>query len=101
MAADHSDRAAGVKAGAFDLSGVAAFANLKRQSDLERFLGGPLMAVHPVPRFSAAPAPTDAESASDALRLSALRAALAEGENSGPPETFDVERFLLERRAAE
>jgi Arc/MetJ-type ribon-helix-helix transcriptional regulator len=59
------------------------------------------MAVHPVPRFSAAPTPTDAESAGDALRLSALRAALAEGENSGPPEAFDVERFLLERRAAE
>jgi antitoxin ParD1/3/4 len=31
-------------------------------------------------------------------KLEALRAALIEGENSGPPETVDFDRFLAERR---
>ena len=31
-------------------------------------------------------------------RLEALRSALAEGENSGPPEPWDVEEFLKEIR---
>lgn len=33
-------------------------------------------------------------------RLEALRAALAEGEASGPAEALDLERFLAERRTA-
>lgn len=32
-------------------------------------------------------------------RLSALRAALIEGEASGPPEPFDVDEFLRGKRA--
>mgnify|MGYP001413297338 CR=1 FL=1 len=31
-------------------------------------------------------------------RLDAIRAALIEGENSGPPEPFDFEEFLKEMR---
>lgn len=33
-------------------------------------------------------------------RLAALRAALAEGEQSGPPVPFDFDRFLDEKRKA-
>ena len=35
------------------------------------------------------------------LRLAALRQALEEGEASGTPEEFDVERFLVSRRRRE
>jgi antitoxin ParD1/3/4 len=35
------------------------------------------------------------------LKLAALRQALDEGEQSGPPETLDVERFLASRRRRE
>jgi antitoxin ParD1/3/4 len=31
-------------------------------------------------------------------RVEALRSALAEGERSGPPEAFDFDQFLKERR---
>jgi antitoxin ParD1/3/4 len=31
-------------------------------------------------------------------RLSALRAALVEGENSGPSTTFDFDRFIARKR---
>jgi hypothetical protein len=96
MAADHSDRAGRVKAGAFDLSAIDPFAKLLPMTGF----GALSMPVHPVPRFPAAPTPPDAVSTCEGRRLSALRAALTEGENSGPPEPFDVERFLLERRAA-
>lgn len=33
------------------------------------------------------------------MRMEALRNALVEGERSGPPEPFDLESFLSERRA--
>lgn len=35
------------------------------------------------------------------LKVAALRQALDEGEQSGPPETLDVERFLASRRRRE
>jgi len=34
-------------------------------------------------------------------RLSALRAALVEGENSGPSTAFDYDRFIAGKRKAE
>jgi antitoxin ParD1/3/4 len=34
-------------------------------------------------------------------RLAALRSALIEGENSGPPEVFDFEAFIARKRRAE
>jgi antitoxin ParD1/3/4 len=34
-------------------------------------------------------------------QLSALRAALVEGENSGPSTTFDFDRFIARKRKAE
>jgi antitoxin ParD1/3/4 len=34
-------------------------------------------------------------------RLSALRAALVEGENSGPSTAFDFDRFIARKRKAE
>jgi antitoxin ParD1/3/4 len=34
-------------------------------------------------------------------KLSALRAALFEGENSGPPAAFDFDRFIARKRKAE
>ncbi len=33
------------------------------------------------------------------IKVAALRAALIEGENSGPPEPFDVDSFLAAKRA--
>lgn len=34
----------------------------------------------------------------DAEQIDGLRAALIEGEQSGPPETFDVEAFIRSKR---
>jgi Arc/MetJ-type ribon-helix-helix transcriptional regulator len=39
------------------------------------------------------------EDRQESASLEALRAALIEGENSGPGEPFDVEAFLAARRA--